>query len=199
MYVLPPKACTTCPWLPLIWNPRGTPASGSSNSRLSPRLRSEQRRNIYFLLLNALIKELILYNAGKYRVSQKKLLKNVGREIIPKAGTVGTSFLMDMTLVHLITLALIKKWPKKYASIRWSLWAYSAVVVLDDIEVCSNSQGGGGGGGGHIMKLLSLTFVKKFRTACHDVANIFRWQMLKATSTIDPRFQRTTVPPLSTS
>ena len=83
--------------------------------------------------------------------------------------------------------------------IRWSLWAYSAVVVLDDIEVCSNSQGGGGGGGGHIMKLLSLTFVKKFRTACHDVANIFRWQMLKATSTIDPRFQRTTVPPLSTS
>ena len=38
---------------------------------------------------------------------------------------------------------------------------------------------------GHIMKLLSLTFGKKFRTACHDVANIFRWQMLKATSTID--------------
>ena len=69
--------------------------------------------------------------------------------------------------------------------IRWSLWAYSAVVVLDDIEVCSNSQSGDVGGGGHIMKLLSLTFVKKFRTACHDVANIFRWQMLKATSTID--------------
>ena len=69
--------------------------------------------------------------------------------------------------------------------IRWSLWAYSAVVVLDDIEVCSNSQGGGGGGGGHIMKLLSLTFGKKFRTACHDVANIFQWQNLKATLTID--------------
>ena len=31
--------------------------------------------------------------------------------------------------------------------IRSSLWAYSAVAVLDDIEVCSNSQGGGGGGG----------------------------------------------------
>ena len=38
---------------------------------------------------------------------------------------------------------------------------------------------------GHIMKLLSLTFAKKFRTACPDVANIFQWQMLKATSTID--------------
>ena len=36
------------------------------------------------------------------------------------------------------------------------------------------------------MKLLSLTFGKKFRTACIDVANIFQWQMLKATSTIDP-------------
>ena len=69
--------------------------------------------------------------------------------------------------------------------IRWSRSAYSGVVVLDEIEVCSNSQGGGGGGGGHIMKLLSLTFVKKLRTVCHDVANIFRWQMLKASSTID--------------
>ena len=38
---------------------------------------------------------------------------------------------------------------------------------------------------GHIMKLLSLTFGKKFRTACIDVANIFQWQMLKLTSKID--------------
>ena len=92
MYVLPPKACTTCPWLPLIWNPRGTPVSGSSNSRLSPPLRSEQRRNIYFLLLNALIKELILYNAGKYRVSQKKLLKKCWARNHTKSGNCGDKF-----------------------------------------------------------------------------------------------------------
>ena len=62
------------------------------------------------MLLDALIKELVLYNDGKYRVSQKKVAeKHVVPEIIPKAGAVWTSFLMDMTLGHLITLAFIKK------------------------------------------------------------------------------------------
>ena len=37
--------------------------------------------------------------------------ENVFPEIIPKAGAVWTSFLMDMTLGHLIKLALIKKRP----------------------------------------------------------------------------------------
>ena len=58
------------------------------------------------MLLDALIKELVLYNDGKYRLSQKKVAEeNVVPEIIPKAGAVWTS------LVHLIKLALIKKRP----------------------------------------------------------------------------------------
>ena len=58
------------------------------------------------MLLDALIKELVLYNDGKYRVSPKKVAEeNVVPEIIPKAGAVGTS------LGHLIKLALIKKRP----------------------------------------------------------------------------------------
>ena len=67
--------------------------------------------------------------------------------------------------------------------IRWSLWAYSAVVVLDDIEVCSNFQGGDGGGAYY------ETFVVDF---WKEVQNCLSWcckhiSVANAQSNIDNR------------
>ena len=83
MYVLPPKACTTCPWLPLIWNLQETPVSGSSNSQLSPPLHSEHRRSIYYFCSSTLwLKNSSCIMMASTGCPQKKLLKKM---LFPKS------------------------------------------------------------------------------------------------------------------
>ena len=117
MYVLPPKACTTCPWLPLIWNPRGTPVSGSSNSRLSPPLHSEQRRNIDIFCSSMLwLNKLSWIMLASTGWPKKKLLKKCWARNHTKSGSCGDKFTHGHDFG---ALDLITKRPKNTLLLWW--------------------------------------------------------------------------------